>query len=96
MRADEVLDIVEQALGSHNLPWKRGSNAVLAELKKRYHGDLRKTMSVLNRVRSRIKDPEKLKILVQVAQKVHNDVTKRSEKFAGRQFASDKKEEEKE
>jgi len=94
LTAEDVLGYLDDSLleGSHHdLPWKRGANAVIGELRKRYHGDTRKGMAILNRLKTRTKDPDKLRVMVQVAQKLHQDAMSRAERFAGRQF--DKKKE---
>jgi|WetSurMetagenome_2_1015567.scaffolds.fasta_scaffold251354_2 hypothetical protein len=92
LTADDVLSYLDDHLleGASNLPWKRGANAVIGELRKRYHGDTRKGMAILNRLKTKTKDPEKLRVMVQVAQKLHQDAVSRADRFAGRQF--DKKE----
>jgi hypothetical protein len=85
MRAEEVLDLIEHVFeGSHSLPWKRGANAVMGELKARYKGDMRKSMSIISRLRSRMTDKEKLKVLDQVAEKIHQQVVDKAQKFAGK------------
>ena len=73
-RASDILALVEdiQAI-SEAIPWGKGSKGVLDHLDSKFGDDTKKKVSSINRAKSKLKDPEKLKTYEKVLAKLQGD-----------------------